>query len=432
MLLKAIKMIFDWHLAFLSLTGGLILLLGAALSRSYEKAIFAPATAMLLTWGGALLALSFLPLMGFYHLSVEAVLLYVLGSGWFALVAILTSWVSNKYSKPAEHFSRGPADRLNFSRVVLLWAIIAVIAYPLAVLNVLSFGSNIGEISYNIRKASVSGETILHPIVSNLFVLLGVLANIVLYGVTQKKVKLMSFVILVAPLVVISLIVAGRSGLVSMILGWLVILAVFSDKLKLRYLALPILFLFFVLYFGGLWVKKFDVESQSAGNALFVLFDHIFGYLFQGPVLFSRYFTGEINPETNWDFLNSACHMLSKLDFCKPLPQHQSFSQYGIARFGNVYSIYYSVVPIYGVLGVALVFGVYAVFMSVLFRMLKRISVFSIVVYPTMFAAVVLSLFTDGIGYSFYWIVKVSIICLFLRLIFSEKKVKFKRLVPID
>jgi len=419
-------MIFDWNLAFLSLAGGLILLMGAALSRGYEKTIFAPATAMLLTWGGALVALSFLPLMGFYHLAAEAVLLYVLGAGWFAFVAILTSWVLNRYSKPAEHLSGGTAGHLNYSRLLLLWAAIALFAYPLAVLNVLSFGSNIVEISYHIRRASLSGEAILHPIVSNLFLLLGVLANVILFGVIQKKVKLMTFVVLVAPLVVINLIVAGRSGLVSLILGWLVILSVFSDKLKLRYLALPILFLIFVLYFGGVWVKKFDVEGQSAGSALFVLVEHIFDYLFQGPVLFSRYFTGEINVATNWDFLNSACHIVSKIGMCQPNNIHADFANYGALRSGNVYSIYFSIVPLYGFLGLLLAFGVYSVFLSVTFYMMKARSLFSLAVYPLMFSAIVLSLFKDGIGSSLYWLIKVFIICLFLRFMFSERKFKFR------
>lgn len=414
-------MSFDWSMAFLSLAGGLILLIGAVLARIYEKTILAPATAMLLTWGVALVALAFLPLMGFYHLAVEAIFLYVLGASWFAFVAILTSWILSRYSRPFDHRPGVTADQLNYSRLLWLWAVVAVFAYPLAVLNVLSFGSDIVQISYNIRRAAVSGESILHPIVSNLFVLLGVLANIVLFGVIQKKVKLLSFIVLVLPLVVISLIVAGRSGLVSMILGWLVILVVFSDKLKLHYLAIPILFLLFVLYFGGVWVKKFDVEGQSAGNPVVVLADHIFGYLYQGPVLFSRYFTGEIDVQANWDFLNSACHMLSKLDLCTPKHQHADFASYGEFRSGNVYSMYFSIVPTYGVLGLVLVFGVYSIFLSIAFNMMKARKIFALVIYPAMFSAIVLSVFTDGIGYSLYWDLKVLIICGFLRLVFFER-----------
>ena len=416
---------FDWSLTLLSLAGGFILLMSASLSWGYEKTIFAPATAMLLTWGAALVALSFLPLMGFYHLSAEAVLLFVLGSAWFALVAVLTSWVLSRYSKQSlRPRTAGTLDQLDYGRLLLFWAVIALFCYPLAILNVLSFGSNIVEISYNIRRASVSGDAILHPVVSNLFVLLGVLTNIVLFGVIQKKVKLVSFVVLVAPLVVISLIVAGRSGLVSMILGWLVILAVFSDKLKLRYLVLPVIFLLFVLYFGGVWVKKFDVEGQSASNAITVLADHVFGYLYQGPVLFSRYFTGEIDITTEWDFLNSACHMLSRLNICEPLPVHQDFASYGEARSGNVYSMYYSIIPGYGLLGFFLVFGVYSILLSLLFNMMKVRRILAVAVYPVMFSAIVLSVFSDGIGYAFYWFIKVSMICFLIKIFFSESKIK--------
>ena len=423
-------MSFDWTLAFFSLAGGLVLLIGLVLAIGYEKTIFAPAPAMLLTWGAALVILSFLPLMGFYHLSPEAVLLYILGAGWFAFLAILTSLILSKHSRTVDHRPGVTADQLDYRRLLMFWTLISVFAYPLAVLNVLNFGSNIVEISYNIRIASVSGESILDPIVSNLFVLLGVVANIVLFGVIQKKVKVFSFIVLVVPLVVINLIVSGRSGLVSMILGWVVIVAVFSDKLKLRYLALPILFLLFVLYFGGVWVKKFDVEGQSAANAVLVLAEHIFGYLYQGPILFSRYFTSEIDVATNWDFLNSACHLISKISMCTPNDLHAEFANYGGFRSGNVYSIYFSIIPTYGILGMFVVFSIYAIFLSIAFNRMKAKKIFAIVVYPMMFSAVVLSVYKDGIGYEFYWILKVLFICIFLRFLFVERNTRFINLVP--
>lgn len=417
-------MSFDLGLAFLSLAGGMALLIGASLSRSYEKTLVAPATTMLLTWGVALVVLSFLPLIGFYQLSAEAVILYVIGAGWFAVVGTLTAWLLNQYSRPANQFSRGIADPLNYSRLLLFWAVIAAFAYPLAVINVLSFGSDIVEISYKIRMASVAGESILHPVVSNLFVLLGVLANFVLFGVVQKKVKLVSFLILVAPLVVISLIVAGRSGLVSLILGWLVIYSMFANSLKIHHFAVPVLLLLFVVYFGGVWVKKFEVEGQAASSAVLVLAEHIFGYLYQGPILFSRYYTGEIDITSTWDFLNSSCHILSKISLCDPLPQHQDFASYGENRLGNVYSIYFSIIPKYGILALPLVFGFYSSALTVLFWYMKRRNVFSIAVYPLMFSALVLSVFSDHIGYSAYWAVKVLIICFFISALFSGNPLK--------
>lgn len=414
-------MTFEWSLALPSLVGGVTLLMAAGLCRVCEKSVFAPATAMLLTWGVALVALSFLPLMGFYHLSAEAVLLYVLGACWFAFVAILTTWTLSRYSRLFNYLAGHTADDLNYSRLLLLWAVVAVFAYPLAIQSILSFGSSIAEISYNIRRSSVAGEPILHPMVSNAFILLGVLTNIVLFGVIRKKVKLLSFAVLVTPLVVISLVVSGRAGLVALIFGWLVILAVFSDKLKLRYFVLPVLFLFFVLYFGGVWVKKFDVEGQSAGNVLVVFADHILGYLYQGPVLFSRYYTGEIDIETNWDMLGSACHILSKIGMCQPQNHHAEFAQYGPSLTGNVYSMYFSIIPSYGLLGLALAFGCYSVFLSVIFYMLKARRVFALVVYPVMFSAIVLSVFSDRISYALYWLIKVFIICIIIRVLFSEK-----------
>lgn len=415
-------MLFDWDFAAYSMMGGGALLMSAALTRLYEKSVYAPATAMLLTWGSALLVLSFLPLLGFYHLAVEAVLLYVLGALWFAFVAVLTTWVLIRYTGPVSISSVGAIDKINYKKLIAMWFIISIVAYPLAIINILGFGSDVTEISYNIRRATVAGEDILNPILSNLFVLLGILGSVVLYGVVKNKVNLLKFLVLVVPYVLISLIVYGRSGLVSLILGWLVIFTVFSERVRIRYILIPTFLMFFVLFFGGVWVKKFDIEGHSLGGILLVLMEHVFDYFYQGPILFSRYFTGEIDVATNWDFLNSACHLMAKIDLCLPLSQHQDFAEYGVGRTGNVYSIYFSIVPGYGLLGLSFVFLLYASFLAVLFHGMKAKGLFSLAVYPVMFAAVVLSVFTDSIGYSFYWLVKVAVVCIILRFLLSEKK----------
>jgi oligosaccharide repeat unit polymerase len=413
-------MAFDWSLCTISLAGALILFIAAIFSFRFEKTFFAPGTAMLTTWGSALFFLAFLPLRGFYHLSIEAVLLYVLGGIWFATIAVLTSLILNKYLKTTTCIDYSTTDNLNYTRILLLWTVISVFVYPLAVINILNYGSNIVEISYTIRRLTVNGERILHPILSNLFVVIGVLSNIVFFGVVQKRVKLEKFIILVLPFVAISLIVSGRSGLVSLILGWMVILGIFSDKMKLRYLIFSFSFLFFVLYFGAIWVKKFEVEGLSSGEILFVFFDHILAYLYQGPVLFSRYLTGEINIATNWDFLNSIHHILSKFNLGHPLPLHQAFASFGTHYSGNVYSIYFSIVPLYGFLGLTIVFLIYASSLAFIFEMFKNRMLFGLLVYPIMFSAILLSVYKDAIGYSTYWVIKVAFIYIFIKIFLTR------------
>lgn len=400
-----------WQLAMQSLAGGVVLLLAATLSRAYEKTVFAPATAMLLTWAVALVILSFLPLIGFDHLSAEAVRLYVLGAGWFALVSLFTSWMLQRHGEESDSRQYGVLERLNYPRLMVLWTASALFVYPMAVVNIISYGLDIVEISYTIRRESVAGESILHPALDNAFLVIGVFANIALLGVVRKSLKPYAFLVLVAPFIVITLIVSGRSGLVSLMLGWMAIVAIFSKRLKLRYFLLPAAFLLFVVYFGGVWVKKFDVEGQSLVGAVGVLADHVFDYLYQGPVLFSRYLAGEINVAANWDFLNSACHILSKLDLCSPVRIHAEFAQYGDARVGNVYSMYFSILPNYGAFGLVVVFLVYSVFITFLFSEFKKPTLFAVSTYPFMFSAIFLSVYKDSVGYSLYWLLKVFIVC---------------------
>ena len=298
-------MAIDWLLSIYSLIGAGTLLGAAYLAREIEKTTVAPATAMLLTWGLALFVLSLLPILGFYYVSAEAVVLYVLGTIWFAVVALITGEVLKRHSKNIDAYPvSGVMATINYSRLYLACVFIAVIAYPLAALNILEYGSNITEISYRIRQASVAGETVLNPIVDNLFIVIGAFLTIMLFGVVTGKLKISKFMIVGIPHILLFLIVFGRSGLISLILGWLAIIVIFSAQLKIRYIIMPMLLLLGVIYLGGVWVKKFDTEGQSIADTIITLLEHIFGYLYQGPILFSRFLTKDINIATNWDFLN--------------------------------------------------------------------------------------------------------------------------------
>ncbi|WP_351123760.1 O-antigen polymerase [Shewanella sp. T24-MNA-CIBAN-0130] len=412
---------FDWGFALIPLTGGITLLICAYLSKNYEKTVFAPATAMLLTWGVALTILSFLPLIGFYYVSAEAVLLYVFGAGWFAIVALLTTFLLNSFSKKNEMYQNLELESLNYTHIVYFWTFISFASYPFAYSEILSHGSNLTEISYNIRRLSVSGESILNPVLNNIFVIVGILANIVLFGVIKKKVKLTTFLAVALPFLFISLVLSGRSGLVSLILGWFVIISVLSNRVKFRIFVLPIILLLAIIFFGGVFVKKFDIEGKGGSDTFIVLFEHVFGYLYQGPILFSRYFNNEIDIATNWDFFNSACHVLSKVGLCVPSSIHADFAGYSPENMGNVYSIYFSIIPHYGMFGLIVVFSIYAILLAFLFHKLKSLSLFAVVVYPLMFSAIVLSTFKDSIGYSFYFLLKAGIAIYVINFLFSIK-----------
>lgn len=416
-------MAINWLLSIYSLIGSATLLGTAYLSRRVEKTVVAPATAMLLTWGAALFVLAFLPALNFYYVSAEAVVLYVLGALWFAAVVLVSGKILKSYSKKTSSYIVPKSIKIiNYTRLYVACIIISIIAFPLAALNILEYGSNITEISYNIRRASLEGEPILNPIVDNLFIVMGAFLTIILFGVVTNKLKLHKFIIVGIPYILLLLILSGRSGLISLVLGWLAIIVVFSEKLKIRYIVMPMVLLLGIIYLGGVWVKKFDTEGQSIVDTIITLLEHIFGYLYQGPILFSRFLTKEINIITNWDFLSSTCHVLSMLDLCRSnYSQHSEFTSYSLNEIGNVYSIYFSIIPHYGILGLIVVFAIYGVFLAILFYHFKRMSLFALIVYPNMLAAIILSVFSDGIGYSVYWQIKVLVICLLLSLFFTKK-----------
>ena len=119
--------------------------------------------------------------------------------------------------------------------------------------------------------------------------------------------------------------------------------------------------------------------------------------------------------------------MLSKLNLCTPnLSLHADFASYSADETGNVYSMYFSIIPHYGVLGLIVVFAVYGVFLASLFHYFKRMSLFALIVYPNMLAAIILSVYKDSIGYSVYWQIKILVICLLVSLFLTKKTTKSK------
>ena len=260
----------------------------------------------------------------------------------------------------------------------------------------------------------------LSPILNNIIALVSIISNLILYGVTKKKVKLTTFLAAALPFLFFSMVVSGRSGLVSLILGWFVIISIFSNKIKLSTFILPILLLVLILFGGAFFVKKFDVENASLSDTLIIFVEHIFGYLYQGPILFSRYFDNELDIATNWDFLSSACHVASKFSLCTTLPLHAEFANYGPNFLGNVYTMYFSIIPNYGLYSLFPVFLIYSSLLTILFYKFKSSSIFAVILYPIMFAAIVLSPFKDGIGYAFYFTLKVIFFSSLIKFFFIE------------
>ena len=304
---------------------GLCLLLFSFYCFSVDKSIIAPATAFSLTWAITLLFSSMTPLLGFYYLSSGALLIFVFGAIIFSTTSIL---IRHQFSQRKNLLigSIKGIDKINYRTLINFYNLLGLVAIPMLVLDILSHGSSINEIAYNIRRLTVEGESITSPLVSN-YLLFGFFCSVLfIYALQKGRLNKVYVVVSLLPLFFGSLILGGRSGVVSLVIAWFFVVVFAHGRLKLRSLAWSAALLLILLYLGAVWVSKIDVTDAGMLETILLLFDHVADYLFQGPVLFSQYFDGNIHVRENWDTLNSVCHALSKIDMCEPLPMHADFA----------------------------------------------------------------------------------------------------------
>lgn len=320
-------------------------------------------------------------------------------------------------------------EDLNYNAIAVFYLAISCLSMPFIVSAILSQGETVVEIAYNLRVAALNNDAVLHPVLSYFFVFSLSLSLIMLYGVLIKNFRLSYFILLFLPFVVTMLLINGRSGLVSLILSWFFAYLFLGRRLTAKAVFLFIFLLFAIIFLGAVFVSKVDVDKLGAFEVFLVIFEHILDYYLQGIVLFDLYYSEQIHVQENWDALNVLCQILSAFDMCQPLPQHQDVAQFGDGKLGNVYSIYFSILPRHGILGLFFFILLYGVLSGYFYEVARRGYVYSYVVSCFIFSFIVLSLFHDGFGYSLILLIQtlffVYVVILLFGKTFTMKMKKF-------
>lgn len=336
-----------------------------------------------------------------YVINSNALLIYIFG----AFVFSLTSIFFDKYIEWVIPVEKIKINNVRYDRLYLFFVIISMIAIPLIINTLSTYGSTFSEIAYKVRQASVSGETIIPAYLSNYFILGGFIIPIISYGYFSKKFKAKTFFFLFVSYGITNLFFLGRSSLIVLIFSLIYIYILSGNKLNIKFVIFSFLFFFVISYFGATLVKKVSVDN---GNTILLVIENIFNYAIQGPILFSRYVDGSISIKENWDTLNSVCHVFSFLGWCEPIPKNADFSYFGFKsqQYGNVYTYYFSIIPKYSYLGLTFFTVFYSLLCNLVYRNSIRGGVLSIVYSSLFFSYIILTIFSDEFGYSFWLCVK--------------------------
>jgi oligosaccharide repeat unit polymerase len=404
-----------------TLINSVILLLFSALCARLTRSLISPAFVFSFVWGVALFILSFTPLIGFYPITSNALLIFVFGAILFSMTSLVTHVICIKW-RINENLNYNQALSLNFNQILIYFNILSIIIIPILISDVMSYGGSLAEISYNLRVASLQGEKVGSFATANYSVIAFFLSILFIYAINKKQLNVLWVVVSLAPFLISTLVLAGRSGLISLMLSWLFVYLLTGGKINLKAIVIFIALFLFVLVFGATLVNKVDVNNSNVFDSISILGVHILDYLFQGPILFSRYFDNQLSIKENWDTLNSVCHALSKVELCTPISNiHADVGKFGPDKLGNVYSIYFAIFPHYSYIGIAFFIIFYSIITTYFFDKAKYGNIFALVVSGFLFGAIVLSIFKDGFGSGFWLFIKFYLISIILVLFFTKK-----------
>ena len=195
--------------------GGLALSCLAWICLQFRRDFSHPAVLFPLVWGGTLLLVGFASLFGFFSVSATALLLFAVGTLLFALGALS---LPSKGRKAREL----PNLNINYQRVFWFCAALHAMFVPLALREIreITEGSvDIFAMAYQLRAMATTGERKVGALVGN-YLLSGLFfVPLLQIGWMKKQLSWWKVCTLAAPWILLNLLVAGRSGLVTLVLA---------------------------------------------------------------------------------------------------------------------------------------------------------------------------------------------------------------------
>lgn len=410
---------------------GLALLLLAVVSHSILTVKVHPVPALALIWGTVILLTAMSSGLGFHPVEPEALPLFFIGTLAFTAGGLFGDRLAGQVANTRCSFS---ANDINYRRLVTFCLLAHAVMLPWwwsEVTSIANESSDLLAIAFQLRAKSVTNEELVGGFVGNYLVLGLILTPVLMLGTLEGRIRATTAIFIAAPWILTNILTNGRAGLVTLLIAMTYLRLTHRQPLHWRTIGLGALLFFGVFAGGVVLVNKGGLdsaalfgESDSPGQVFFALteiglvaVENVLDYLLQGPILFSRAFAGLVQIESTWDAFSFACNLLEKAGLCTPPPLHQEFANFGTGdRLGNVYSVYFSIYPKYGWLGILWVmafYGAWAAFHHMHYA--KSRSLGQGLLAAFLYAAVLLSIFSDLFGPALNFLIKTVIVCEALR-----------------
>lgn len=401
---------------------GMMFLMIGILASLFSRDKWHPSAVFPFTWAFGLWGVSASELLGFYPIESEALLLFIAGGIVFSVASIATSEILRRYNSGsvASGYFYKP---INARKMVFFFCVLHVAILPSIYFDLTSLSPDIVQAAYIARQRSVEGDDVLGRAASNYLQIGTMLIPLFVVCYLKKWCSSIALLLISAPWALLILLASGRAGLLQLLIGLLFIWVIVRGKLSVKFMIWVGGCFLLVLIGGAIATAKVAIDTdESLGDFVYLFAQHFAGYAFQGPVLFSRYFDGDITLEPLWSPFSSICHMLSFVGLCVPDPQHLAFNRYAPDLEGNVYSMYFSLYPRFGVVGVIAFLSMYSVISTYTYVKAKAGNVYYMMLASFFMSSIVLSLFSDQISSSWWSLIKLTILIALVFFMFTDRK----------
>jgi hypothetical protein len=370
-----------------------------------------PAVLFPLGWGIIFLLIVLAQPLGYIPVDASAAPTFLIGTACFCV----GSYATGRQQLP------GTLPPLEVKPLVWLCIALHLVLLPIwwrDVASIVTDPSNLLLLAFALRYATTKEGESLGSLSGNYLVVGLILIPILMMAALNKQLRGRTVMLVSLPWITTNFLTNGRAGLTQLFLG-LLFLYSHLGRIKLRTVAIAFTVFLVVFGAGAVLVKKTDADisdeqaATSQSDIVNGVVTNLLDYTIQGPILYSRVDAQKASAAPDWDALFWAKDKHW---------EHADFNAFNWSGAdGNVYTIYFAQVPIYGLAGMALFMLVYGLAAGYVWRNAWR-SYAHALGAAYLFGATVLSIFTDAFAPSMNYLVKMTLLAALLQWLLARRK----------
>ncbi|MGL5529423.1 MAG: O-antigen polymerase [Plesiomonas shigelloides] len=293
-------------------------------------------------------------LFDFHPISMEAYSVYGCGNIAFIAGSLLVRWI---YRHETKIYNNEQSD--NPLNIVCILTLLCLIIYiPVAYTEFLQATPDM-SFALKILRTREKGldEQIFSTMTNNFIVLSSCLVMLASYLFAKKRISFAVFFVVYVVFCFYNFITGTRAAILLISLSCIFIYAMSSVRVSKLFL---LVLLSSAIILGSLIAIFMGKDGMDRDGKLSDNIDKVvqnyFSYSVQGVILFDNYVSGKYGGvEANWDILSGVKEVVNKISGEPEFNIKSKYSQFSFfskENSGNVYTIYFSIFPLYGLGGV--------------------------------------------------------------------------------